>query len=130
MFTFSCRAFMKPTSTGRRLQRVARAGEGQSRGGGGPGERLGWAQGGQAVSTWPGDRQWPVEPWRSVDVGAHSKAAHAPMAERGDEVQTAVHAVVLDVLAVEAALVAEILLELLVHIVSDGLPAAEGQEGL
>lgn len=45
------------------------------------------------------------------------------MPEGRDEVQTAMHPVVLDVLAVEATLITEILLKLLVHIVSDGLPA-------
>lgn len=40
-----------------------------------------------------------------------------------DEVQAAMHPVVLDVLAVEATLITEILLKLLVYVVSDGLPA-------
>lgn len=60
---------------------------------------------------------------------ARPQASHAPVPKRGDEVQAAVHAVVLDVLAVEAALVAEILLKLLVHVVGDGLPAAGRQQG-
>lgn len=51
------------------------------------------------------------------------------MSKRGDEVEAAVHAVVLDVLAVEATLVTKILLKLLVHIIGDGLPAAGRQEG-
>lgn len=51
------------------------------------------------------------------------------MSKRGDEVEAAVHTVVLDVLAVEAALVTEILFKLLVHIVGDGLPAAGRQGG-
>ena len=51
------------------------------------------------------------------------------MPKRGDEIQAAVHTVVLDILAVEAALVSEILLKLLVHIVGDGLPAVGRQEG-
>lgn len=41
-----------------------------------------------------------------------------PVAKGRDEVEAAVHTVVLDVLAVEAALVPEVLLELLVDIVS------------
>lgn len=49
------------------------------------------------------------------------------MSKRGDEVQAAVHPVVLDVLAVQAALITEILLKLLVHIVSDGLPTRGGR---
>ena len=55
--------------------------------------------------------------------GPLAQGSHLPVPERGDEVQTAVHTVVLDVLAVEATLVPEILLKLLVHIVGDGLPA-------
>lgn len=45
------------------------------------------------------------------------------MAEGWDEIEAAVYAVVLDVLAVEAALVPEVLLELLVDVVSHWLPA-------
>lgn len=41
-----------------------------------------------------------------------------PVTEWRDEIQAAVHSVVLDVLAVEATLVPEILLELLVDVVS------------
>lgn len=47
-----------------------------------------------------------------------------PLSKRGDEVQTAVDSVVLDVLPVQAALVPEVLLELLVDIVCDRPPAA------
>lgn len=36
------------------------------------------------------------------------------------------HSVVLDVLPVQATLIAEILLKLLVNVVSDGLPAGKG----
>lgn len=50
------------------------------------------------------------------------------MSEGGDEVEAAVHPVVLDVLAVEAAFIAEILFKLLVYIVSDGLPARGRRE--
>ena len=60
---------------------------------------------------------------RSGRAGPPGQGSHLPVPERGDEVQAAVHPVVLDVLAVEAALVPEVLLELLVHIVGDGLPA-------
>lgn len=53
------------------------------------------------------------------------------MAEGRDEVEAAVYAVVLDVLAVEAALVPEVLLELLVDVVGHGLPAgAEAHGGI
>lgn len=52
------------------------------------------------------------------------QGSHAPVPKRRDEVQAAMHPVVLDVLSVEAALVAEILLKLLVHVVGNGLPAA------
>lgn len=48
------------------------------------------------------------------------------MSEGGDEVQAAVHPVVLDILAVEATFITEILLKLLVHVVSDGLPTGSG----
>lgn len=64
--------------------------------------------------------------WRSMEVGAspaRPEDSHAPVPKRGNEVQAAVHPVVLNVLAVEATLVTEILLKLLVHIVCDGLPA-------
>ena len=50
--------------------------------------------------------------------------SHAPVPEWRDKVQAAMHPVVLDVLAVEATLVPEILLKLLVHVVGNGLPAA------
>lgn len=50
----------------------------------------------------------------------------SPVTEGGDEVETAVHAVVLDVLAVQATLVAEVLLKLLVYVVGHGLPAEGG----
>lgn len=56
--------------------------------------------------------------------GPWPEDSHAPMPKWRDEVQAAVHPVVLDVLAVETTLITEILLKLLVHIVSDGLPAA------
>lgn len=53
------------------------------------------------------------------------------MTEGRDEVEAAVYAVVLDVLAVEAALVPEVLLELLVDVVSHWLPtAAEAQRDI
>lgn len=55
-----------------------------------------------------------------------TRAGHTPVSEGGDEVQAAVHPVVLDILAVEATFIAEILLKLLVHIVSDGLPTRSG----
>lgn len=43
-----------------------------------------------------------------------------------DEVEAAMHSVVLDVLPVQATLITEILLKLLVNVVSDGLPAGKG----
>jgi len=45
------------------------------------------------------------------------------MPEGRDEVEAAMHSVVLDVLSVQAALITEVLLKLLVDVVSDGLPA-------
>lgn len=74
-------------------------------------ERLGMGWG---VAVWP----W----WRPA--GGQPQDSHVPVPEGGDEVQAAVHPVVLDVLAVEATLIPKVLLKLLVHIVSDGLPAA------
>lgn len=61
-------------------------------------------------------------------IGAPTRArdSHTPVSKGRDEVQAAVHPVVLDVLAVEATLITEILLKLLVHVVSDGLPTAGG----
>lgn len=54
-----------------------------------------------------------------------------PVTERRDEVKAAVYAVVLDVLAVQATLVPEVLLKLLVDVVGDRLPAtAETDEGV
>lgn len=50
------------------------------------------------------------------------------MTEGRDEVEAAVHAVVLDVLAVQSALVSEVLLKLLVDVVCDGLPTANTQK--
>lgn len=49
------------------------------------------------------------------------------MTKGWDEIEAAVYAVVLDVLAVEAALVPEVLLELLVNVVSHWLPATTGK---
>lgn len=51
------------------------------------------------------------------------------MTEGWDEIEAAVYAVVLDVLAVEATLVPEVLLELLVDVVSHWLPAREQTQG-
>ena len=45
------------------------------------------------------------------------------MATWVDEVETAVHSVVLDVSSVETRLIAEVLVVLVIHIVNDGLPA-------
>lgn len=50
------------------------------------------------------------------------------MAEGRDEVQAAVHPVVLDVLAVQATLISEILLKLLVDVFCHRLPAAAGTD--
>lgn len=52
------------------------------------------------------------------------------MAERGDEVQAAVDSVVLDVPPVQAALVSEVLLKLLVDVVLQVLPADGRTSGL
>lgn len=49
--------------------------------------------------------------------------ALVPVTEGRDEVEAAVHAVVLDVLTVQSALVSEVLLELLVDVVCHRLPA-------
>lgn len=48
-----------------------------------------------------------------------------PVSKGRDEVEAAVHTVVLDVLPVQATLVPEILFELLIYVVGDGLPAGE-----
>lgn len=50
----------------------------------------------------------------------------SPMPKGRDEVEAAVHSVVLDVLPVQATLITEILLKLLVNVISDGLPAGKG----
>lgn len=47
------------------------------------------------------------------------------MPEGRDEVEAAVHSVVLDVLPVQAALITKILFKLLVDVVGDGLPAGK-----
>lgn len=53
------------------------------------------------------------------------------MTEGWDEIEAAVYAVVLDVLAIEATLIPEVLLELLVNVVSHWLPAkAETHRGV
>lgn len=60
----------------------------------------------------------------------HFNGAHIlvlPMTKGRDEVKAAVYAVVLDVLAVQAALVPEVLLKLLVDVVGDRLPAKAGK---
>ena len=54
------------------------------------------------------------------------RSRKSPVSKRRNEVEAAVHSVVLDVLPVEAALVPEVLLELLVDVVCDGPPAAIG----
>lgn len=48
------------------------------------------------------------------------------MPEGRDEVEAAMHSVVLDVLTVQATLITKILLKLLVNVVGDGLPAGKG----
>lgn len=58
-------------------------------------------------------------------VSTTGQDSHSPVTKGGDEVQAAVHTVILDVLTVETTLVTEILLKLLVHVVSDGLPAVD-----
>lgn len=50
-------------------------------------------------------------------------ASVLPMTKGWDEIKAAVHAVVLDILAVQAALISEVLLKLLVDVVSNWLPA-------
>lgn len=51
------------------------------------------------------------------------KCDRLPMSKRRNEIQTTVDSVVLDVLPVQSTLVPEILLELLIYVVCDGLPA-------
>lgn len=46
-----------------------------------------------------------------------------PMPKWRDEVEAAVYSVILDVLSVQPALIPEILLELLIYVVCDRLPA-------
>lgn len=50
-----------------------------------------------------------------------------PVAERGDEVEAAVDSVVDDVSAIEAALVVEVALKLVVDVADDGVEAGRGQ---
>lgn len=57
--------------------------------------------------------------------GPWPQDSHAPMPKWRDEVQAAMHPVVLDVLAVKTTLITEILLKLLVHVVGDRLPAVD-----
>lgn len=49
----------------------------------------------------------------------------SPVPKGRDEVEAAMHSVVLDVLPVQATLITEILFKLLVNVVSDGLPAGK-----
>lgn len=65
------------------------------------------------------DSHLPLRHQRGSDLSV-------PVAERGDEVQAAVDSVVLDVPPVQAALISEILLKLLVDVVLYALPA-DGQ---
>lgn len=83
----------------------------------------------EAHVHWP----QPAERGRGSDAGIRTstlspgtRTGHTPVSEGGDEVQAAVHPVVLDILAVEATFITEILLKLLVHVVSDGLPTRSG----
>lgn len=52
-----------------------------------------------------------------------SHSERLPVSKRRDEIQAAVDSVVLNVLSVQSTLVPEILLELLIYVVCDGLPA-------
>lgn len=65
-----------------------------------------------------GSARWYQEP----------QAQTIPVAEGRDEIQAAVHPVVLDVLAVQATLVSEILLKLLVDVFCHRLPAGAGTD--
>lgn len=57
-------------------------------------------------------------------AGSRTPLSELPVSERRDEVEAAVDSVVLDVLPVEAALVPEVLLKLLLDVVCDRPPAA------
>lgn len=72
-----------------------------------------------------------LTPWccSEPQVGREGGVMLLPMAEGRDEVDAAVDAVVLDVFPVQATLITEILLELLVDVVSHRLPAG-GTGGL
>lgn len=65
-----------------------------------------------------------LSPFPSTPSQQRRQGLPVPVTKGGDEVDAAVDAVVLDVLAVEAAFITEILLELLVDVVSNWLPAA------
>lgn len=68
----------------------------------------------------------PLRPQADKKLPEREAAAFVPVAEGRDEVQAAMHAIVLDVLAVQATLVSEVLLELLVDVVRHRLPAVWG----
>lgn len=65
-------------------------------------------------------------PLGSAWWGQEHQAQTVPMAEGRDEVQAAVHPVVLNVLAVQATFISEILLKLLVDVFGHRLPAGAG----
>lgn len=67
-------------------------------------------------------------PLGSAWWGQEHQAQTVPMAEGRDEVQAAVHPVVLNVLAVQATLISEILLKLLVDVFGHRLPAGAGTQ--
>lgn len=59
--------------------------------------------------------------WQRVKVSL-------PVSKRRNEVQTAVDAVILDILPVQSTFIPEILLKLLLDVIRDGLPAYKWQE--
>lgn len=63
-----------------------------------------------------------------ADVGGWV-GAHLPVSKRRYEVEAAVHPVVHDVSSVQAALVVQVLLELIVDVLDDGLEAARETDG-
>ena len=63
---------------------------------------------------------------RGIGGTQAARRGHIRVAGGGDEVQAAVHPVVLNVLAVQATLISEILLKLLVDVFGHRLPAGAG----
>lgn len=71
----------------------------------------------------PGNPPSESPPHSKGQVSLGRLSPYVPVSKGRDEVEAAVHPVVLDVLPVQATLVPEILLKLLVYVVGHRLPA-------